>query len=257
MTEQPRRIEISWVQAAASALAAVSTAVLLSTVGVAGTIIGAAIGSVAATVGSAVYSHYLAVSRDRVAAAAAARAKVRRAHAGLGEAAADLAVGTPRAADHLDDADHDLQKAEITLDTAEQRSPWREALRGLSWRRLALAAAALFVVAMAAIVTFELIAGRAVSTYTGGSDRNGPRVSVPGVGGDGTPKPEPTPTSVPTRGPASTDLQSSALSTPAPAPASSPSAGDSGSSAASQSGTAAPSSSLPSVTVSAGPTPSS
>jgi hypothetical protein len=224
MTEQSRRIEISWVQAVASALAAVSTAVLLSTVGVAGTIIGAALGSVAATVGSAVYSHYLAASRDRVAAAAAARARVRRAQAGLGAAAADLAVGSPRAEDRLDRADHDLQDAEITLDTTERTSPWREAFRGLPWRRLALAAAALFVVAMAAIVTFELVAGRAVSTYTGGSDPNGPRVSVPGVGGGDTKQPQPTPT--PTPGPTPTELPSSVstTSTTPTAPSSSPSA---------------------------------
>jgi hypothetical protein len=214
MTEEPRRIEISWVQAVASALAAVSTAVLLSTVGVAGTIIGAAIGSVAATVGSAVYSHYLAASRDRVAAAAAARARVRRAQAGLGEAAADLAAGTPRAEDRLDHADHDLQQEEITLDTAEQASPWREAFRGLPWRRITLAAAALFVVAMAAIVTFELITGRAVSTYTGGSDRNGPRVSVPGVDRGETKKPEPTPTPSPTP----SELPSSPSATPTTPP---------------------------------------
>src|SRR6476620_9514701 len=66
---QPDRVEINWVQVGGSALAAVSSAVLLSTVGVAGTIIGAAIGSVFATAGSSIYSHYLRVSRARVAAA--------------------------------------------------------------------------------------------------------------------------------------------------------------------------------------------
>src|SRR5438045_3468858 len=73
MTEQqPDRVDINWVQVSASALAAVSSAVLLSTVGVAGTIIGAAIGSVVATAGSSIYSHYLRVSRARLAAAQAA-----------------------------------------------------------------------------------------------------------------------------------------------------------------------------------------
>jgi hypothetical protein len=253
MTEEPRKIEISWVQAVASALAAVTTAVLLSTVGVAGTIIGAAIGSVAATVGSAVYSHYLAASRDRVTAAAAARARVRRAQTGLGQAAAVLAVGTPRAEDRLDHADHDLQKAEITLDATEQTSPWREAFSGLPWRRLALAAAALFVVAMAAIVTFELIAGRAVSTYTGGSDSNGPRVSVPGVGGGETKKPTPTPSP--------SELPSSASSTPTPSPTPTPTptptGGDTGASAPSPSPTPAPASTLPTETVSPSSAPSS
>lgn len=49
---QKHGIEVNWVQALAGSLAAMSSAVLLSTVGVAGTIIGAAIGSVVATVGS-------------------------------------------------------------------------------------------------------------------------------------------------------------------------------------------------------------
>lgn len=61
MPERPdnarRRIELSGVQVAASALAAVSSAFLLSELGAAGTVIGAAIASVVATVGSAVYVH--------------------------------------------------------------------------------------------------------------------------------------------------------------------------------------------------------
>ncbi len=221
MTPKPRKIEISWVQAAASALTAVTTAVLLSTVGVAGTIIGAAIGSVAATVGSAVYSHYLAASRDRVNAAAAARARVRRARTDLGEAAADPEGATPTTRDRLDHADRDLQKAGIELDTAGQASPWREAVRGLPWRRLALVAAALFVVTMAVIVAFELVAGRAVSTYTGGSDPDGPRVSVPGVGGGRSQEPEPTspspaatPSVVPSTSPTGTTAPLSPSATP-------------------------------------------
>ena len=68
MTDPERRIDINWVQASAGALAAVSSAVLLSTVGVAGTILGAALGSIAVTVGSSFYSHYLHASRARVAA---------------------------------------------------------------------------------------------------------------------------------------------------------------------------------------------
>ena len=204
MSEEKRRLEISWVQAMAGALAAVSSAVLLSTVGVAGTVIGAAIGSVAATVGGAVYSHYLAVSRDRVAYAAAARSRVRRARGEVGDAATELALERPRAEERLDEAEHDLQKAELGLGAADEPtapSAWREAVRGLPWRRLLLAAGAVFVVAMVAIVAFELISGRAVSSYTGGSDKDGPRTSVPGLGGGDEQKPKPTPTPSPSEEP--------------------------------------------------------
>ena len=62
----------------AAALTAVTSAELLSTVGVAGTLIGAAVGSVAASVGNAVYRHYIALSSEQVASAkvvASARAR--------------------------------------------------------------------------------------------------------------------------------------------------------------------------------------
>lgn len=193
MGDPPRRIEISWVQAVAGALAAVSSAVLLSTVGVAGTIIGAALGSVAATVGSAVYSHYLAASRDRVAAVAAARSYARRVQADPGVTAAN---------------------------------PWHESVRGLRWRRIAVTAGVVFVAAMSAILTFELIAGRAVSTYTGGSDTDGPRISVPGVGGGDerghTPGPTPSRATTP-----SESVPAVPGPTPSAAPSTGPSAGPS------------------------------
>src|SRR4051794_26898585 len=80
---EKQSVEINWMQAAAGALAAVSSAVLLSTVGVAGTLIGAAIGSVIATVAPSVYSYYLSLSRQRVAAARElALARMARARSG-------------------------------------------------------------------------------------------------------------------------------------------------------------------------------
>src|SRR3954469_23891207 len=104
MTEQqPDRVDINWVQVSASALAAVSSAVLLSTVGVAGTIIGAAIGSVIATVGNAVYAAYLRASRPRVASAqAAALARVSRARVSVTGAHADVHHQPGRAEQEMD-----------------------------------------------------------------------------------------------------------------------------------------------------------
>lgn len=249
MSSDQRKLEISWVQVSAGALAAVSSAVLLSTVGVAGTIIGAALGSLAATVGSTVYSHYLAVSRDRVTAAAAARSHVRRARGDVGEAVADLAHGTPTAGGRLDEAEHDLQRAELRLDDAEEatgRPGWRAALTGLPWGRLLLAAGALFLVAMVAIVSFELVTGRALSSYTGGSDRNGPRVSVPGVDGGGKKQPEPTPTPSPSETPPSSST----------APTPTPTRGGTGTTTPSPTPAPSSTSTLPSGIVSPSPAPS-
>lgn len=63
---EERRPTINMPQVAASALAAVSSAVVLSTLGVVGTIVGTALGSVVLTTGNAVYSHYINRSKERV-----------------------------------------------------------------------------------------------------------------------------------------------------------------------------------------------
>jgi hypothetical protein len=212
MAEDKPRLEINWVQSLAGALAAVTSAVLLSTVGVAGTLIGAAIGSLAATIGSAVYSYYLKVTGDRVAAAQAlatarigiAQTRVRQAH---------VEVDTdPEDADHqLAEAEEDLAEARAALEEPEPEpvpGGWRGVLAALPWKRILLWAGATFLVAMVVILVFELLTGRAVSSYTGGSDSDR-RTSIPGLGGGGTadgggttdepaPTGEPAPTDAPT-----------------------------------------------------------
>lgn len=221
MSQDRTGIEINWVQAAAGALAAMSSAVLLSTVGVAGTVIGAAAGSVVVTVGNAVYSHYLRMSRDRVAAAQMlARLRVQRAREGVHHV--DLADDPERAANQLKRAGRELGKAQRDLGAAEaarESVGWREVLADLPWKRLALIAGALFVVAMLLIVGFELITGRAVSTYTGGTDDKGTRTSI-GIGDHRKPAhhPSPTPTPTPTTGTTPGSTPSSAPSGPVPSP---------------------------------------
>jgi hypothetical protein len=64
--ESAERIQLSAAQIAASSLAAVSAAVVCSFFGVAGTVIGAAIASVLATVGSALYSYSLRRTKARL-----------------------------------------------------------------------------------------------------------------------------------------------------------------------------------------------
>jgi cytoskeletal protein RodZ len=82
----------------------------------------------------------------------------------------------------------------------DQRPAWRTVLGGLPWKRLVVIAVGLFVAAMATILAFELATGRAVSTYTGGSDQDGPRTSF---GGSAEPdRDEPKPTKSPESTPA-------------------------------------------------------
>lgn len=193
MSDEKPRIEISWVQSAAGALAAVTSAVLLSTVGVAGTLIGAALGSLAATVGSAVYSYSLRRTHASVAAAqTVAAARIGLAQSRVRQASVGVAAGRPDAEHQLAEADDQLDRAQTVLeDAAPSPSPeaesdsagWRQVLAGLPWKRIVAVTTALFVTAMAVILAFELVSGRAVSSYTGGSDDR--RTSIPGLNGGG------------------------------------------------------------------------
>lgn len=217
MSEEPRdskqKLELNPVQVTASALAAVTSAVLLSTLGTAGTFIGAALGSLIFTSGSAIYSYSLRVGRERVAAAqAAAIAKVNRRRVGESTTQVDVA-------ERPEDAG---------------RPPWREALSRLPWKWIAILAGAIFVVTMLVILSFELLTGRSVSTYTGGSDGGGHRTSV-GFGSSTkasqSPSPTPTPSSNSSSEPSGDSSQAPGVSTTpttaAPrqsAPSSSPSA---------------------------------
>lgn len=190
--DAPRRLEVNWVQTLAGALAAVTSAVLLSTVGVAGTLIGAALGSLVLTVGNAVYSYYLDVTKERVAKAqAAAAARMAEARRRVNQASREVEDGVTDAGIKLAEADEELEEAQEALDDAaehpapEGRTDWREVLRNLPWKRIAIVASAIFVLAMLIILAFELITGRAVSSYTGGSDPDR-RTSIPGFGGGGS-----------------------------------------------------------------------
>src|SRR3954452_24197237 len=58
--------DISGAQVAGSALAAVSAAVVASFLGVGGTVLGAALGSIVASVGGAIYSHSFRRAGDRL-----------------------------------------------------------------------------------------------------------------------------------------------------------------------------------------------
>jgi hypothetical protein len=189
MTADPSpKLDIDWLKTIAGALAAVSSAVLLSTLGAAGTIIGAALGSVVATVGGALYSQGLARSRERLAQAQSlalrrvgiAQAEVRRANRHQGD---DPAVDA-----HLAHADERLGEAKAELGAIADEPPavgWRERLVVLPWKRISLVAAGLFVTAILAITAFELLAGESVSSITGGTDGDGgPTITRIGGGSD-------------------------------------------------------------------------
>ncbi len=195
--ERPR-LEINWIQSAGGALAAVSSALLLSTFGAAGTLIGAAVGSLVITVGGALYSYSIRATRQRVATAQTiTAARIGLVQARARAASAEGAEGTQRAAA---DTAEELAAAEVDRDRAgaepggesverSERLSSRGVLGGLPWKRIVVSATTVFVVAMLMILAFELLAGRAVSSYTGGSDPDR-RTSIPGIGGGGDDAPE-------------------------------------------------------------------
>jgi hypothetical protein len=183
-----QKLELDWLKTIGGALAAVSSAVLLSTLGAAGTLIGAALGSVIATVGGALYSQGLARSRDRLAQAQGlalrkvgiAQAEVRRASRQQGD---DQAVDA-----HLAHADERLGEAQADLGgiADEPTVPgWRERLALLPWKRISIIAAGLFAAAVLTITAFELVAGESVSSITGGTEGDGgPTITRIGGGSD-------------------------------------------------------------------------
>lgn len=197
MTEDNEsNLQIDWMKTIAGALAAVSSAVLLSTLGAAGTLIGAALGSVIATVGGAVYTQGLATSKQQLARAqetarlkvGLAQAEVKRANRRQGD---DTAVEA-----HLAHADEQLDEAKDDLDSLDDstvKPGWRERLVVLPWKRIALVAAGLFAAAVIIITAFELVAGESVSKLTGGTDGDGgTTISRIGGGSDASEDDEPT-----------------------------------------------------------------
>jgi hypothetical protein len=223
---------VEWTRVIGGALAAVSSAVLLSTLGAVGTIAGAALGSVIVSVSSSVYARGLSRSRRRMAQAQeAALRRVGVAQAEVLRARRRDGAGTTEA--HLDRADEHLARARDRLEAADpepEPEPLRRRIAGildqLPWRRVALVAAAGFVIAIAVVTGFELIAGRPVSSYTGGTsshhgtsfsniDNGGHHPATPSPSPTGSTSPSPTPGGSASGGPSSS---------PSPSPTGTPSA---------------------------------
>jgi len=229
---------VDWPRVLGGALAAVSSAVLLSTLGVIGTIVGAALGSIVVSVATSLYARGLTRSRERMAQAqeaalrrvGVAQAEVRRARRRPARGAADA---------HLERANQNLEEAHEEL-TTDPEPNLLTRLRRLPWRHVMIGTALTFAVALVAITAFELIAGRPVASYTGGTDRDH-GTSIGGVEGrqrGSTPSPSPsgpaspTPTDGPSPSAPTTGLSQSPSATPTETPFSAPPSGEPSPSAA-------------------------
>lgn len=134
-----RRIDLSASQVVASMLAAVTGAVAASTLGIAGTVIGAAVMSVASTAVASVYKHYIARSHERIRAAAEAAKIPPLVGAGAGAAlrrlqrASQTAQQTGQAAatvpDHRQVAGADADQTEVFPAVGFSQHRWHDADR--------------------------------------------------------------------------------------------------------------------------------
>ncbi|WP_432547502.1 hypothetical protein [Kineococcus sp. SYSU DK004] len=193
MSEQstePVRLTIPWLQICAGALAAVTSALVLAgarSLGTLGTLLGAALGSVAASTAAAVYNHYLKVSRERVA-DAARRARERR--------TAPLPV--PPAQDrHPEREDPPAEDAEPAPDPdprgeepreVREPAPPARARRRVGRRHAVLVGAAAFAVSVGGIAAWEHASGQTVTSVRQGTAGSG-EVERGILGGSITPSP--------------------------------------------------------------------
>jgi hypothetical protein len=151
--EKPQGAQLSATQVAAGALAAVSSAVVASFFGLAGTLIGAALASVISTVSAALYSNSLQKTNE----------KLRRARGQLTGRQDAVADAEPAPAVPAAPATKVLP-AHLDPRRAPDRRPRPR------WTRVAVYAAAVFALAMGIVTGIELIGQRPVSALVSGTE---------------------------------------------------------------------------------------
>ncbi len=151
--EKPRGVQLSATQLAAGALAAVSSAVVASFFGLAGTLIGAALASVISTTSAALYSNSLQKTNERL---RRARSQLTGKQARIQETRVQE---TPAAAPATQ-----VLPAHLDPRRAPARTPRPR------WIRVAGYAAAVFVMAMGIVTGIELLGQRPVSSLVGDTE---------------------------------------------------------------------------------------
>jgi hypothetical protein len=173
----------------AGALAAVCAAVIGSFLGVAGTLVGAAVASIIGSVGTELYQRSLRKGAKKLQTLAPTFVK------------APAAIGTPEVA------------AATEEDSPSHTVPPKRQIR---WARVAMVAGALFVLAMGSLTVAELITGKSVASTVG----NGTKATTTfgGLFNPGTSKatPAPAPSATPTSTGAPTDTPTTAPTSKAP-----------------------------------------
>ncbi|GGK80772.1 hypothetical protein [Mangrovihabitans endophyticus] len=221
MTEKsPDRIwsGIDITKTVGGALAAVCAAFAGSYLGVAGTVIGAALFSIVGSVGTEIYSRSLRKGTRKLRtiapvfvrapaavgtpAVAAAQAVDSPSHtvAGTPEdatatrtASADQADAIPAGGSRPDADEPETAPIETARpDASQPDTTVAPLLHRLRWRRVAVLAGAVFVLAMGSLTIAELVTGTTVASTTGHGPSGGTTLGVVFRGGQETPAPRPT-----------------------------------------------------------------
>ncbi len=174
--EKDRSLGLSPAQVAGSALAAMSGAFFVSWAGTAGTLIGAAVGSVIATVGAATYTWSLRRTSDaakRTAAVVKQRALV------TGTMPRSVAQG-PLREDGSDQHMSGFEDEDQPPPALEEPAPVEdEESRGrwdLPWGKVVLASLAVMIAGLAGVTAVEAVTGKPISSFFGRDDGTGTTV---------------------------------------------------------------------------------
>jgi len=157
--EPSRRLEMSATQLVGGALAAMTAAVIGAQLGVAGTVLGAAIGSIVAGAAGSLYTASLKHTKDKLASAFVGRVGETDVQLTTVSTDADTAgwatVTQPSAAVAPPSPDPVATDAEVDR-AGRPVSRW-------PWKPILVSTAAVFLLAIAGITGFELISGQSVS----------------------------------------------------------------------------------------------
>jgi hypothetical protein len=191
----------------AGTLAAVSAAVCASVLGVAGTLIGAAVASLVGTIGQELYAQSLRRGYRKLRDPRGTRISASAATPGTHTPGGGTTDTRPASASTLRSS---AARPEASALHPVPARPESTKPRRPLWQRIALATLAAFVLAMIAVSAVELISGRALAGIFG-DDAAGATTISSVVDGPRTPKATPTPvttsdapTSAPTTGPTET-----------------------------------------------------
>jgi hypothetical protein len=209
------RVQLSLTQVFAGAVAAMVGSLVASRLGLAGTVIGAAVISVVATVLTALNVNSVMRVRERARLARLAAARTRLEQRRRAEHV------TPALPSEQQEADDTADLAEIAELEAEEvedeagRGRFTVAdRRGYHWAVIAGVSALVFVIAMVGITVVEKITGKAIACSLGRDCENSTTIPLPG---DAKPSktPSPSPSTIPSVTPTPTP---SATPTPTPTP---------------------------------------